>query len=274
MTAASSLLGDTRTRTYVDKLRLFNAFAKQELHQAIALARLHAGDHVLDVGCGTGEICAWLHEIVGAAGSVTGIDLSDAHARRAAFSGQTIAVADATALPFATHSFDGIWCSNTINHLRQPAEALHRMISVLKPGGIVALGQSAFLPEMMFAWDARLEQVVTTACHRYYRDKYGLDERDLTMTRNLIGVMMSAGLTIVHVQTFVIERWAPISAVDEAYFIECVFRGYWGDRVRRYLSDADWHTLQVLCDPASPEYSLRRHDFHHLQTYTVVVGKC
>ena len=254
MTATSGLLGDTRARAYADKLRLFNAFAEPELRQALDVVGLQPGDRVLDVGCGTGETCVWLREIVGASGSVTGIDLSDAHARIAACTGQAIAVADATALPFAPNSFDRIWSSNTVNHLRQPIEAVHRMTHVLRPHGIIALGQSAFLPEMMFAWDTRLEQEVTMACRRYYRDKYGLDERDLTATRNLIGVMLNAGLNIVRVQTFIIERWWPLSPADEAYFIECVFRGYWGDRVRRYLSNADWQMLQALCDPASPTY--------------------
>ena len=270
------LLGDTRARTYADKLRLFNAFAAPELAHALTLLDVHPGDAVLDAGCGTGEACATLRDSTGPSGLVVGIDLSDAHAHIAARTtrtGQAILVADATTLPFAPRSFDRLWCSNTINHVRQPVRTLTHMARVLKPEGVIALGQSAFLPDMMFSWDARLEQEVTSACRQYYRDKYGLDERDLAATRNLIGILTRAGLAVDSVQTLVIERTQPLSPADEAYFLECVFHGYWGERLRPYLTDTDWQTLAASCDPAGPDYCLRRPDFHHLQTYTVVIGK-
>ena len=54
--------------------------------------------------------------------------------------------------------------------------------------------------------------------------------------------------------------------------VECVFNGYWGERVRPYLSEADWRTLSALCDPDSEDFCLRRDDFHHMQTLTVVTG--
>src|SRR5689334_20774249 len=79
MTAApaqAGLLGDTATRDYSHKLRLFNAFAAPELRQAIASLGLKPGMTVLDAGCGTGESLQWLADEVGPSGKVFGIDLA------------------------------------------------------------------------------------------------------------------------------------------------------------------------------------------------------
>jgi SAM-dependent methyltransferase len=180
--------------------------------------------------------------------------------------------ADIARPPFTAASFDLVWCSNTINHLCDPVAGLRALAALAQPAGRLVIGQSAFLPEMYFAWDARLESVVTNACRRYYRDKYGLDECELTAARNLNGFVRRAGLRHIQAQTVVIERTAPLTPDDEAYFVECVFNGYWGDKVQPYLGVEDWRALTALCDPQSPDFCLRRDDFHHIQTYTIVTG--
>jgi hypothetical protein len=55
------------------------------------------------------------------------------------------------------------------------------------------VGQSALLPEMFFAWDSRLERLTTEAVRRYYRDRYGLSERELADTRSIVGLLRRAG---------------------------------------------------------------------------------
>jgi SAM-dependent methyltransferase len=68
--------------------------------------RLRPGDHVLDVGCGTGANLPHLIAAVGASGHVTGIDLSEsmaAHARtRVAENRWDIVVSDAATAPLPT----------------------------------------------------------------------------------------------------------------------------------------------------------------------------
>jgi SAM-dependent methyltransferase len=43
---------------------------------------------------------------------------------------------DARALPFADHSFDGVLCSQVLEHVDQPGQVLREMARVLKPGGV------------------------------------------------------------------------------------------------------------------------------------------
>lgn len=274
--STAGLLGDTSTRDYSHKLRLFNAFAEPELRQAIASLGLHAGMRVLDAGCGTGESLAWLSDAVAPGGEVLGIDLAAAHvavARAQAPHGALVLQADVRQPPLPPHSLDLVWSVNSINHLREPLEGVRTLTQLLRPGGLFAVGQSSFQPDMLFAWDARLERLTNEAVYRYYRNRYNLAERDLTGTRALLGLLRRAPLRNVRARTLVIERVAPLSGADEAYLLEAIFRDTWGERLRPYLPAADFEALTRLCDPEQPAFALRRPDFHYLQTFTLVVGE-
>jgi SAM-dependent methyltransferase len=274
---APGLLGDTPARNYVDKLRRFNAHAQPELRRAIASLALTSGMRVVDVGCGSGETLNLLHEAVGPDSLVVGLDLAAAHVRSAraqAHASILIAQADAQHPPLARASVDLIWSVNTLNHLRDPAAALRQFATVLRSGGRIALGQSALLPEMYFAWDARLEHAVNEAVRHYYRERYALDERELSAIRALLGLLRAAGLRDVWTRTFVIERVSPLRAQDEAYLLEAIFRDTWGERLQPFLEPADYALLSRLCDPHDPQYALARPDFHYLQTFTLAVGQC
>src|SRR3569833_956147 len=221
-TESTALLGDTAERDYSAKLRHFNAFAQSELKALIASLDLRPGARVLDVGCGTGEALGWFRELVGATGMVAGIDLSTAHTRAAqetASRAAVIAHADMLKAPFAPVTFDLFWCVNTINHQRDRLAGAKALAALLRPGGRMALGQGGFLPEMFFAWDARLERVTREADRAYYLNRYGLEERDTAGVRGLVGLLRSAGLQDVQARTVVIERMAPLSKFDRDYLL-------------------------------------------------------
>ena len=271
------LLGDTASRDYAAKLRLFNAFAEPEIRQAMASLALRPGKHILDAGCGTGEALGWLADEVGPSGTVIGMDLATPHVRAAqstaAGSGSLLLQANILAPPMAPASVDLVWSVNVINHLRSPIEGLQTLMALVRPGGRIALGQSSLLPDMYFAWDSRLERLVNEAVRQYYRDRYQLDERELTSIRAMAGLLRKAGLRDVHVRTFMIERITPLRPEDENYLLSAIFRDTWGTRLQPYLSSSDYQEVLRLCDPTHADYALRRDDFHFLQSFTLAVGE-
>jgi len=274
--ASAGPLGDTPTRDYSRKLSQFNSFAAPELRRLIASVGLRPGMRVLDAGCGTGEALPWLLDEVKPTGKVVGIDLAAAHveaARRYACAGIDVHREDLLTAPLAAGDIDFIWCVNTLNHLHDPLQGINRLAALLRPSGRIALGQSSLLPDMYFAWDARLERVTNEAVRQYYRERYSLSERDLTSVRAIVGVLRAANLQNVTARTVMLERVSPVDTATERYLVETIFNGTWGERLRPYLTAEDHAELARLCDPQHSSYALRRPDFHFLQSFTLVTGE-
>lgn len=109
----------------------------------LRVARPAPGEHVLDVGCGTGTFAIAMKRLVGAAGRAAGIDASRemtiSARRKARKAGVELEVQEglAQALPFADESFDLAASTLMLHHLpRSARQACAREIArVLKPGG-------------------------------------------------------------------------------------------------------------------------------------------
>jgi ubiquinone/menaquinone biosynthesis C-methylase UbiE len=111
----------------------------------IRLARLGAGESVLDVGCGTGTLAILAKGAVGPTGEVYGIDPSPemiARAqKKARKAGAEIALQTGTAqeLPFADARFDVALSTLMLHHLARAArvQCLREIKRVLRPQGRV-----------------------------------------------------------------------------------------------------------------------------------------
>lgn len=110
----------------------------------LKLAAASPGEHVLDIGCGSGTTTLRLAEQVGAGGSATGIDLSGpmlAVAERRARDTGSIArfiEADATDYPFAPKSLDLATSQFGVMFFADPVAALANVFAGLKEGGRIA----------------------------------------------------------------------------------------------------------------------------------------
>ena len=101
---------------------------------ARALGRLPKGARVLDYGCGNGLFAA---RLASAGYRVTGVDISEtalevarANAPGAEFF--NVEEEDSWLLP---QRYDACWCSEVLEHLFSPSEALRKIACALKPEG-------------------------------------------------------------------------------------------------------------------------------------------
>lgn len=118
----------------------------EEIRIARLLLGLSPGDRVLDIACGPGNFSRAFAAGVGESGLVVGLDASRtmlergaADLRRSGLRNLTLVRGDATALPFADDSFDGVCCFAALHLFADPFAGLDEMTRVLAPGGRIAL---------------------------------------------------------------------------------------------------------------------------------------
>jgi len=95
----------------------------------------HAGDRVLEVGCGTGSDLLQF----GKHGAIaTGVDVTPKHlelARERVGNLAKVVEADATSLPFPDESFNYCYSHGVLHHIENPQKAVDEILRILKPGG-------------------------------------------------------------------------------------------------------------------------------------------
>ena len=207
---------------------------------AYLLPHLHAGQALLDVGCGPGNITMDLSARV-APGRVRGIDAAaDAieaanavndHPEQVSF-----AVDDVYALDDPDASYDVVHAHQVLQHLSDPVGALREMRRVLKPGGIVAARDGDY---SCFSW-APLDPLLTRWNELYHAiARHNRGEPDAG--RFLLGWAQQAGFTDVVALS---STWTYADPESRAWW-----GGVWADRVEQSsfatqaveygLSDAD-----------------------------------
>jgi SAM-dependent methyltransferase len=114
--------------------------ARVSLVAAVAEA---APRHVLEVGCGWGELAEWVARDTGA--EVVAVDLSPRMVELARERGIDARVADVQELPFADASFDVVIAAWMLYHVPDLDRATAELARVLRPGGrLVAVTNSRF----------------------------------------------------------------------------------------------------------------------------------
>ena len=100
--------------------------------------------HVLDIGCGIGDVSFLGARLVGSSGSVVGIDRGDQSIETAGRRAQSLGIRNvafvaADISSFKTEKmFDAIIGRLVLLYLPDPAKSLQRLSSLLRPGGVIA----------------------------------------------------------------------------------------------------------------------------------------
>ncbi len=111
-----------------------------------SLGVLRPDEHVLDIGCGAGMDTLVAAQMVGADGTVTGIDMTPAmvaKARRSVaetgLANVTIVEGSAEELPFESASFDVVISNGVIDLIPDKDAVFSEIARVLRPGGRIQL---------------------------------------------------------------------------------------------------------------------------------------
>jgi SAM-dependent methyltransferase len=110
---------------------------------AVEAVKAAAPRRLIEVGCGWGELAAWLAEETGA--EVVAVDLSPRMVDLARARGVDARVGDVQRLEFADGSFDVAVAAWMLYHVPERDVAIRELARVLRPGGrLVAVTNSAF----------------------------------------------------------------------------------------------------------------------------------
>ena len=112
----------------------------------------HCGDTILDLGCGTGELSAYLAEMVGQQGKVVGVDPDISRIKVAQESYKDVknlsfVVGSSCDFPgMGSETYDIITCNAVLHWVSDKEEAFRNMFSSLKPDGKIAVRYCDRLP--------------------------------------------------------------------------------------------------------------------------------
>lgn len=211
----------------------------------LEFARIRAGEHVLDVACGTGFVARRAPSLVGEGGRVIGVDLNPAMiaVARSVSTGLAPSVewhqADAQHLPVDDHRVDVAICQQGLQYFADPGAAIADMHRVLRPGGRLVASVWSRVSESPYfaACDAAIAAYLDLETQTTWAAAFGMADRE-----PLAGLLKRGGFKGIEVQRDRVEVRLP----NLNSFIPCHLASTpWGAAVAA-LSPAEQHSFSEV----------------------------
>jgi ubiquinone/menaquinone biosynthesis C-methylase UbiE len=177
------------------RLILQSRFVGELTETVFARAGLAQGMHVLDVGCGAGDVSLLAAAFVGASGSVLGIDQSSdsvalARERAKAANLDNVRFEVGQLEEFRQDgTFDALVGRLVLLYLKEPADVLRQLAERVRPGGLVVFH------EMEMATSRCVPEVpLWTQCGRWIVEAFTRAGVETSMGSRLYSIFEQAGL--------------------------------------------------------------------------------
>lgn len=210
----------------------------------VARASVSDGDHVLDVGTGSGIVAWEAAARVGAEGRVVGVDLSEAMLAQARGGAGQANVAfvqmAAETLDLPDRDFDVALSLFAVPHFRDPGAALREMHRVLGPGGRLVLGLGGGAPLLSVAGlTGRVGRVLSMVEAR---------GRSLIAPGFLEGLLQDAGTRLLRETPHVALR--PLVALVQSAGFERILTSWTGHETEIETAEEFWDLQATFSTPA------------------------
>ena len=235
------------------------------------------GQAVLDAGCGQGDHLLPIARRLRGPGAV-GLDRNEEALRIARLRASAAGLSKSVRLvpgdlyhpPFPPASFDLVWSSHVVHGVPDIDRAVGQLAALLKPGGRLVLRENrvpqSLLPRDTGAVPPGLEARLQAAFERWFladrvqRGRY---------PAGWLAALSQAGLTNPTAKSFLYERNAPFSPLEQQYLTG------WLRRYATYegVDPADAAYVARLLDPSQPEWLFARRDLHFISVSTVYFAR-
>lgn len=233
---------------------------------------------VLDLGSGPGVATGVLAaafpdaEVLAVDGSAPLLERAAARAARLGLAERVaVALCDLPDGVDALDAADLVWAARVVHHLGDQREAVRRMATLVRPGGVLAIAEGGLaqrvLPRDIGFGRPGLEARLDVATHDWFAEMRADQAGSVATVEDWPGILADAGLTPLGTHSFLVDHPAPLDAVTRAVVV-----GSWGsirERLADLISDDDRATLDRLLDPDDEGGLYRRRDLFVLGASTV-----
>jgi ubiquinone/menaquinone biosynthesis C-methylase UbiE len=188
----------------LDRLGFQHKVWSEEAFNLWRRAGIGMGQKVLDLGCGPGFATWDLAQMVGAPGSVYGVDMSEGYIayanhilKGAGFSNVDLHQSDFDQMSLPSNAFDAAYSRWIFSWLENPRPTAEKVVASLKPGGHFLLQEYVHWGTFSVNPEKKNVRTVIEAC----RESWRVMPSEIDVGPQMVEILEDLGMEIVHVNS-------------------------------------------------------------------------